>query len=125
MVTKAKYSDKPTYEDLTKSLNAMKDHAIHNGVKAISMPQIGCGLDLLRWEFVKDIVESVFYDTEIQITVYIWEPPGKSAHSEQQRPRNQQRSQNDGHDKSKNAKYQRSEGVYKESRRNGNFNMGR
>ncbi|NWR77359.1 OARD1 deacetylase, partial [Centropus unirufus] len=61
---------KPTYENMRKSLEAMKDHCLHNGVTDISMPRIGCGLDRLEWDKVSSILEEVFEGTDIKITVY-------------------------------------------------------
>lgn len=70
LVTKAKYSDKPTYESLRQSLVAMKDHAIEHQVEAISMPKIGCGLDGLDWNAVRTLIKNVFLDTSIELKVY-------------------------------------------------------
>ena len=44
-MSKAKYSDFPTYENLRQTLVFMKQHAIKNQVGHIAMPKIGCGLD--------------------------------------------------------------------------------
>jgi len=41
LVTKERYWNKPTYQTLTSSLEKMRDHAVNNGVKMISMPKIG------------------------------------------------------------------------------------
>ena len=73
LVTKEQYFHKPTYETLHSSLVKMKEHAIANNVKAISMPRIGCGLDRLNWEKVKLIIQEAFKDTDIKITVYTLE----------------------------------------------------
>ena len=40
LVTKPKYSDKPTYESLRKSLEDMRGHARDNSVKEIAMPKV-------------------------------------------------------------------------------------
>uniref|UniRef100_A0AAY4ENN5 Macro domain-containing protein n=1 Tax=Denticeps clupeoides TaxID=299321 RepID=A0AAY4ENN5_9TELE len=69
-VTKMKASHKPTYNSLRKSLVAMKSHCLENGVRRISMPRIGCGLDRLNWKKVSFMIEEVFQDTSIFITVY-------------------------------------------------------
>ncbi|MEK4060898.1 MULTISPECIES: hypothetical protein [Paenibacillus] len=37
--------------------------------KDSSLPEIGCGLDKLQWEKVKEIIMKEFKDTPIQITV--------------------------------------------------------
>ena len=73
LVTKAKYSDKPTYESLRKSLVALKEHAIKNNVKHVAMPKIGCGLDMLDWNAVRTVIKNVFLDTSIRIDVYLLE----------------------------------------------------
>ncbi|XP_075411263.1 ADP-ribose glycohydrolase OARD1 [Tenrec ecaudatus] len=70
LITKKRASHKPTYENLQKSLEAMKTHCLQNGVTNLSMPRIGCGLDGLQWENVSTILEEVFEATDIQITVY-------------------------------------------------------
>ncbi|KAK7132156.1 hypothetical protein R3I93_018649 [Phoxinus phoxinus] len=70
LVTKKKYSNKPTYDILRKSLVSMREHCLANGVNSISMPRIGCGLDKLKWENVSSIITAVFQDTNISITVY-------------------------------------------------------
>ncbi|XP_043356399.1 ADP-ribose glycohydrolase OARD1 [Dermochelys coriacea] len=67
---KKRVSHKPTYENMQKSLQAMKTHCLNNGVTDISMPRIGCGLDRLEWDKVSALLEEVFEDTDIKITVY-------------------------------------------------------
>ncbi|XP_016404680.1 O-acetyl-ADP-ribose deacetylase 1-like [Sinocyclocheilus rhinocerous] len=70
LVTKKKYNQKPTYDNLRKGLVSMREHCLANGVNSISMPRIGCGLDKLKWENVSSIITEVFQDTKISITVY-------------------------------------------------------
>ncbi|KAM9785758.1 ADP-ribose glycohydrolase OARD1 [Neosynchiropus ocellatus] len=70
LVTKKRYNQKPTYESLRRSLEDMKSHCVTNGVTRISMPRIGCGLDRLKWETVEEILEEIFRNTDISITVY-------------------------------------------------------
>ncbi|XP_071750729.1 ADP-ribose glycohydrolase OARD1 [Centroberyx gerrardi] len=70
LITKKKASQRPTYESLEQSLEDMKSHCVMNGVRRISMPRIGCGLDGLKWETVSEILEEVFRRTDISITVY-------------------------------------------------------
>ncbi|XP_041712256.1 ADP-ribose glycohydrolase OARD1 isoform X2 [Coregonus clupeaformis] len=70
LITKEKYSHKPTYDSLRKSLEDMKSHCLQNGVTGISMPRIGCGLDGLSWDKVEEMLEQVFQPTDIRITVY-------------------------------------------------------
>ncbi|XP_033914492.2 ADP-ribose glycohydrolase OARD1-like [Acipenser ruthenus] len=70
LITKKKAHQKPTYESLRKSLEAMREHCVSNEVRELSMPRIGCGLDRLDWKKVAVMIEEVFQDTDIQITVY-------------------------------------------------------
>ncbi|XP_035237345.1 ADP-ribose glycohydrolase OARD1 isoform X2 [Anguilla anguilla] len=70
LITKKKASQKPTYDSLRQSLEAMKRHCLENSVTRLSMPRIGCGLDRLKWENVSLMIEDVFGDTDICITVY-------------------------------------------------------
>uniref|UniRef100_A0A0B7A2D5 Macro domain-containing protein n=1 Tax=Arion vulgaris TaxID=1028688 RepID=A0A0B7A2D5_9EUPU len=71
LVTKLKYSDKPTYADLESSLRKMKDHCLKNNVKHLAMPKIGCGLDRLQWTKVRDLIKTIFLDTDIIISIYV------------------------------------------------------
>ena len=70
LVTKDRYWNKPTYETLRGSMEAMKVHCIKNGVKKLGMPRIGCGLDCLKCENVKEMIIKEFMDMEIDIRVY-------------------------------------------------------
>lgn len=70
LVTKVKYSNKPTYDSLRSSLEAMRDHCLKHQVKQLAMPRIGCGLDLLKWNEVHLILVETFHETDICITVY-------------------------------------------------------
>lgn len=65
----------PTYESLELSLKEMHDHMVKNDVTQLAIPQIGCGIDGLKWEKVEEIIRSVFDDTDIEITVYKYVPP--------------------------------------------------
>lgn len=69
LVTKERYFHKPTYDTLRSALEDMKGQCISNSVNRIAMPLIGCGLDRLRWDKVRDIIEDVFADTDIDILV--------------------------------------------------------
>ncbi|XP_075470118.1 ADP-ribose glycohydrolase OARD1 isoform X2 [Ascaphus truei] len=70
LITKDKASGKPKYEDLFNSLEAMKCHCVSHNVTALSIPRIGCGLDRLEWDQVSCLLDKVFTDTNIIITVY-------------------------------------------------------
>ncbi|XP_066982552.1 ADP-ribose glycohydrolase OARD1-like isoform X2 [Macrobrachium rosenbergii] len=70
LVTKERYWHKPTYLSMRSSLQAMKLHALQHNVSAIAMPRIGCGLDGLVWDRVREILTDVFKDTDIKLSVY-------------------------------------------------------
>ena len=69
LVTKEKYWGKPNYASIEHSLIKMRDIVKRKKIKKIAMPKIGCGLDKLKWNKVKQIIENVFYDVDIEIIV--------------------------------------------------------
>uniref|UniRef100_A0A182NRH1 Macro domain-containing protein n=1 Tax=Anopheles dirus TaxID=7168 RepID=A0A182NRH1_9DIPT len=75
LITKKTYNLKPTYDDLTRSLEAMKTHMASNGVGKLAIPRIGCGIDGLEWGKVKEILNKVFgADGSFEIVVYNFVP---------------------------------------------------
>lgn len=70
LVTKQRYYHKPTYDDLYDTLVDMREQCVNQGITKVAMPTIGCGLDRLQWTEVRKILEDVFADTEIEMTVY-------------------------------------------------------
>ena len=70
LVTKARYFHKPTYATLKNALLYLRDRCQTYGIKTLSMPRIGCGLDGLEWPRVKALLYTVFSDLAITITVY-------------------------------------------------------
>nr|CAI5849357.1 unnamed protein product [Callosobruchus analis] len=69
LVTKRESSGKPTYFTFWSSVKKMRDHIRENGVKKLAMPRIGCGLDRLEWSRVKDMIEFLFRDVDVEIVV--------------------------------------------------------
>lgn len=69
LITKLRTYGKPTYEILYDSLEDMKNQMIRLNMKNLYMPKIGCGIDGLSWIAVSSIIEHVFNDTDINITV--------------------------------------------------------
>lgn len=69
-ITKTRYFHKPTYKTLRSSLECMKAHIVDNSVAHLCIPRIGCGLDRLEWEQVSEMIQEVFHDVSITITVY-------------------------------------------------------
>lgn len=71
LITKKKYYGKPTYESLEKSLSIMKEICIEEGISKLVMPKIGCGLDRLQWPRVREILEKILGDTDIDVLVCV------------------------------------------------------
>ena len=69
LVTKARCFHKPTYDSLYETLVDMKDQCEEWDITKIAIPYIGCGLDRLEWDKVRDIIEDVFEDTDVEILV--------------------------------------------------------
>ena len=69
LVTKDKCWQKPTYKALREALEDMKKQVVTLKIKYLAMPLIGCGLDRLEWDRVRELLEKVFGDTDIDILV--------------------------------------------------------
>lgn len=69
LVTKARCFHKPTYDELYNTLVDMREQIEDFGIKKLAMPRISSGLDKLDWNQVKDVIEDVFEDTDIEILV--------------------------------------------------------
>lgn len=69
LVTKPKYWQKPSYATLTAALEDMRNQCVQAGIDKIAMPRIGCGLDRLRWDKTRQIIQEVFEETDIDILV--------------------------------------------------------
>lgn len=52
----------------------MRDHMVKYEVKEVAIPQIGCGIDGLKWDEVSKRLHKVFDGTDVVITVYIYVP---------------------------------------------------
>ena len=70
MITKEKYWNKPTYDDFMQSLEDVRNICINNNIHKLAMPKIGCGLDRLEWNKVRNIIIDIFKDIDIEIVVY-------------------------------------------------------
>ena len=70
LVTKEKYYDKPTYQSMAYCLYHLRDIVIREHVSSLSIPLLGCGLDRLEWEQVRNLLMSIFSSVDVSITVY-------------------------------------------------------
>lgn len=69
LITKKVYYGKPTYDTITTSIRKMAKSCVEHNIKYLAMPKIGCGLDRLRWNDVKQIIQEEFKDIDIEIEV--------------------------------------------------------
>ncbi|CAF3602081.1 unnamed protein product [Rotaria sp. Silwood1] len=70
LVTKERYFYKPTMATLESSLRVMRDLCIQHNIRHLGMPRIGCGLDKLDWNKVSQLIQNVFKEDDIEITIY-------------------------------------------------------
>lgn len=69
LVTKPRCFQKPTYDTVWATLSDMQRQCEELGIKKIAMPMIACGLDRLEWGKVRELIDEVFEDTDIEIVV--------------------------------------------------------
>ena len=87
LVTKEKFSDKPSYQSIKESLKEMRTHCIDNNVDIISMPRIASGLDKMEWNVIHGMLNELFRSSDINIRIYTldernisqdWGEPGEN-----------------------------------------------
>lgn len=69
LITKSLYWHKPTYRDLEKSLGDLKFVCEREKIYHVAIPRIGCGLDQLNFDKVCTIIQKIFADGNIKITM--------------------------------------------------------
>ena len=69
LITKGRFYEKPTLNNLKNSLKKMKSICLEENILKVAMPKIGCGLDRLNWKDVKQLLFETFQDTDIEIFV--------------------------------------------------------
>ena len=67
LVTKWRYFDKPTYETIEEALKESRPLVRSIKDAKIVMPRIGCGLDGLSWNKVKEIVEKEYLGLDVTV----------------------------------------------------------
>lgn len=71
LVDKQGCRDKADIAYLTDALIDMKNQCDIYGIKHIIMPRIGCGRDRLNWMDVKNNIDYIFGNSDIDITIYV------------------------------------------------------
>lgn len=79
MITKQNYWDKSTtmpsghyLKNLRKCLENVRNVMDGLNEKKLVMPKIGCGLDQCNWNDVLQLIDEVFGNSDIEITVCVW-----------------------------------------------------
>lgn len=70
MFTKIFVFQKSSYSSIESCLKKVKSICSEKNISKLAMPRIGCGIDGLCWSKVKKIIESVFENSDIEISVY-------------------------------------------------------
>lgn len=74
LVTKNRFFDKPAYNALENCLRELKEQMLWNGHYYLAIPEIGCGRDGLHLPLVIQMIEGIFWNTNIQIVMCHWSP---------------------------------------------------
>ena len=59
LITKKGFFQKPLFDSLRQSLEAMANHANTHHVTRISIPEAGCGLDQFEWHKVERLIKEI------------------------------------------------------------------
>ena len=70
LITKEFVWQKPTYITMEKALRELFVQISDRNIKKIAMPLIGCGIDGLKFKFVRQLIIDIFQNLDIEITVY-------------------------------------------------------
>lgn len=69
LVLKKNPNKKAKYKKLRQCLEDMKIEMENNLITKVAMPKIACGHEGLEWERVREVIEEVFEDTNVEILV--------------------------------------------------------
>ncbi|CAI6372075.1 unnamed protein product [Macrosiphum euphorbiae] len=70
MVTKPKYWQKPSLEDMFLTVQNLKFVCIELNIKKLEMPRYGSGFDQLDWLSIRTMIRFIFKETDIEIHFY-------------------------------------------------------
>jgi len=77
LITKEHFYDKPSYFNVFLTLWNLKELLETLKVNKLAIPEIGCGLDKLKWPIINDMLEHIFCNTNIDIYVCLPEETGE------------------------------------------------
>ncbi|CAG8583436.1 6259_t:CDS:1 [Ambispora gerdemannii] len=70
IITKEKYFHKPSKANFERALNDLRVVCEEMGVKNLSIPRIGTGLDKLPLEYVHNVIDATFQGSDMRILMY-------------------------------------------------------
>ena len=71
LVTKKRFFHKPKIQNIKNSLISLRQYMIANGIKSVSLPRIGAGLDKQEWPRIREIIINVFASAPgITVTIF-------------------------------------------------------
>ena len=70
LVTKKRFLQKPTYDSLRQSLEAMTNHANKHKITQMFIPKAGCGLDWFEWNKVERLIKEICAQSKLTIILY-------------------------------------------------------
>lgn len=76
LVTKSNYFDKPTIDVLRSSLMHLFRKCVKFRIGKIYSPQIGCSLDKLNWQEVREIVVAISKQFSVEVQIFLYPPDG-------------------------------------------------
>ena len=66
---KDSFLQRVNYQELRKSFKVLRNFCEENKIDSITMSKVGCGMDRLKWDNVRDILSEEFSDSDIYIEV--------------------------------------------------------
>lgn len=73
LVTKEMCYNKPKFDDLVSALVSLKAQIAAKKITKLAMPQIGCGLDKLKWADVSAAIKEIFANDNVDIHIWIYD----------------------------------------------------
>lgn len=70
LVTKWRFFNKPHYADIERALIALRDDMMARRLSHLAVPEIACGLDGCYLPIIIRMIEKIFRNTGIQISMY-------------------------------------------------------
>lgn len=69
LITKERYWNIPSYDSVEQSLIKMREQIKAERITKLAMPKIASGLDQKKWEKIREMIQKVFNDIDIEIVV--------------------------------------------------------